>query len=267
MEVANGVQSKEKRYPCWNPVLFQPKKGPLMLFFKVGPTPSRWWGEMMVSYDKSKTWKDRKKLPDGGIGPVKNKPIQLADGTILCGVSSEHAGWRVHFARTTDLGKTWTETKAINDGKKISAIQPSILIHPKGKLQALGRSRQGRIWQTWSTDAGKTWSEMTLTNLPNPSAGTDAVTLADGRHLLIYNHTRFGRSPLNVAISSDGKNWQGVLVLENQRGEYSYPAIIQTADGLVHATYTYQRKKIKHVVIDPKKLKSRKMDDGKWPKK
>ena len=107
---------------------------------------------------------------------------------------------------------------------------------------------------------------MTLTALPNPSSGTDAVTLQDGRHLLIYNHTPKGRSPLNLALSADAKTWQAALVLESNPGEYSYPAIIQTRDGLVHATYTWKRQKVKHVVIDPAKLEPRAMVNGEWPK-
>ncbi len=259
IEVANGIQNKSngdstERHPCWNPVLFQPRTGPLMLFFKVGATPQQWWGEMMISEDQGKTWKNRVRLPDVGIGPVKNKPIQLLDGTILSGSSTEHEGWRVHFEMTPDLGSTWSRTQPINDGVAISAIQPSILTHPGGRLQALGRSRQGRIWEAWSSDGGKTWGEMTLTDLPNPNSGTDAVTLKDKRQLLVYNPTTKGRSPLKVAISKDGKSWAKVLTLEDQPGEYSYPAVVQTGDGLVHVSYTWKRRSIKHVVIDPRKF-------------
>jgi predicted neuraminidase len=106
---------------------------------------------------------------------------------------------------------------------------------------------------------------MTLIDLPNPNSGTDAVTLRDGRHLLVYNHTAKGRSPLNVAVSTDGDTWQAALVLENEPGEYSYPAVIQTADGLVHAVYTWKRQRIKHVVIDPAKLQLRPIEGGVWP--
>ncbi len=259
IEVANGIQNKSNgdsslRHPCWNPVLFQPRTGPLMLFFKVGPNPQEWWGEMMISEDKGKTWKNRVRLPSAGIGPVKNKPIQHADGTILCGSSTEHEGWRVHFEMTSDLGSSWSRTQPINDGVAISAIQPSVLTHPGGRLQALGRSRQGRIWEAWSSDEGNTWGEMTLTDLPNPSAGTDAVTLRDKRQLLVYNPTTEGRSPLDVAISKDGKKWTRVLTLEDDPGEYSYPAVIQTGDGLVHFSYTWKRRSVKHVVVDPQKL-------------
>ena len=89
--------------------------------------------------------------------------------------------------------------------------------------------------------------------------------LSDGRALVVYNHTERGRSPLNVAVSRDGLQWQAALVLEDQPGEYSYPAVIQSSDGRVHATYTWKRQRIKHVVIDPAKLQSRAMPDGRWP--
>ena len=146
------------------------------------------------------------------------------------------------------------------DAIAFDAIQPSILTYSSGKMQILCRTRQSRIAQSWSEDNGKTWSEMTATDLPNPNAGTDAVTLKDGRQLLVYNHTvrggefPSGRNMLNLAISKDGSGWTPVMTLERQKGEYSYPAIIQASDGLVHITYTYRRQSVKYVVIDPGEL-------------
>ena len=272
VEVANGVQHPRKRYPTWNPVLFQPKDGPLLLFYKVGPSPSTWWGMLTTSDDQGRTWSLPRRLPEDILGPVKNKPIQLPDGDLLCPSSSEHDGWRVHFERTSDLGQTWEHIGPINDGARQSAIQPSLLTYEDGRLQMLSRSRQGTILQSWSSDDGWTWSALTATLLPNPNAGLDAVTLADGRQLLVYNHTtieegKWGgpRSPLNVAVSEDGVTWQAALVLEDAPGEYSYPAVIQAADGLVHVTYTWKRTRIKHVVIDPAQLVLRPMPDGVWP--
>ena len=228
VEVANGVQHKTRRHPCWNPVLYQAKDGPLLLFYKVGPSPSRWWGMLMTSADYGQSWTPPRRLPEEVLGPVKNKPVLLPSGELLCGSSTEHAGWRVHFERTPDLGQTWEITTPANDGKEFDAIQPAILVHADGKLQALGRTRQSKICQVWSIDQGRSWSPMTLTDLPNPNAGIDAVTLQDGRQLLVYNHTTSGRSPLNVAVSPDGYHWQAALILENQPGEYSYPAVIQS---------------------------------------
>jgi predicted neuraminidase len=270
IEVANGVGFSTNRFPCWNPVLFQPKTGPLLLFYKVGPSPSTWWGMLTTSDDGGKTWSKPRRLPDGILGPIKNKPVQLANGDILCPSSTEgEAGWRVHFERTSDLGRTWKSTPPVNDGKEISAIQPSILFYPGSRLQTLGRTKQGKIFEVWSDDNGKTWGKMTLTSLPNPNSGIDAVTFKDGRQLLIYNHnaTPKGRSPLNVAVSRDGKEWLAASVLEDEPGsEFSYPAVIQSSDDLVHITYTWKRQRIKHVVIDPAKLVLRAMPGGDWPK-
>jgi predicted neuraminidase len=261
VEVDGGVSADGKRYPCWNPVLFASKAGPLLLFYKVGPNPAAWWGMLQTSNDGGRTWSKSTRLPEGLAGPIKNKPVMLADGTLLCGSSTEDAGWRVHMERTADLGRTWTRSQPLHDGKTIGAIQPTILVHPAGKLQILCRSRQGRVSEAWSSDGGRTWSKMALTTLPNPNSGIDAVTLRDGRHLLVYNPTtprpgKWGgpRTPLSVAISDDGKLWNDGLVLEKAPGEYSYPAVIQSADGLVHATYTWRRRRIKHVVIDPAKV-------------
>jgi predicted neuraminidase len=250
VEVANGIQSDSRtRYPCWNPVLFQPQNGPLLLFYKVGPSPSKWWGMLIRSTDGGASWSSPQRLPEGMLGPIKNKPVLLPDGTLLCPSSTEHAGWRIHLERTTDLGLTWTKTGPLNDAKEFGAIQPTILFHPDNRLQLLCRSEQRHITECWSDDGGKTWGLMKATTLPNPNSGLDAVTLKDGRALLVYNHTTSGRSPLNVAVSNDGARWQPVLVLENGPGEYSYPAVIQARDGLVHISYTWKRQRIRHAVI------------------
>jgi predicted neuraminidase len=274
LEVANGVVDNNLRYPCWNPVLFLPVKGPLMLFYKVGPSPREWWGMLITSTDDGKTWSQPKRMgedPKVGhlLGPIKNKPFQLEDGTIISPTSIEYmvkAGedddWRVYFEISKDMGKSWKVVGPINDGVEFDAIQPSILNYPDGKLQAIGRTRQNVMFQTWSSDQGKTWSKMTSLNLPNPNSGTDAVTLKDGRQLLIYNHTTTsgeepkGRNMLNLAISKDGISWKPIMTLENVPLDagYAYPAIIQSSDGKVHATYTYSRRSIKYVVIDPSKL-------------
>ncbi|MBX3439914.1 MAG: exo-alpha-sialidase, partial [Planctomycetaceae bacterium] len=220
VEVANGVQHTTLRYPCWNPVLNQVPNGPLLLFYKVGPSPRAWWGMLTESTDGGVTWSFPRRLPEQIDGPVKNKGEFLSDGRLLCPSSTEYDGWRVHFEVTTDNGRTWERIGPINDGKTFNAIQPSILIHQDGKLQVLCRSREGNIVTSWSEDGGRSWSDVVATSLPNPNSGTDAVTLKDGRHLLVYNHTRRGsgdpqsRALLNVAVSDDGRNWQAALVLE-----------------------------------------------------
>jgi predicted neuraminidase len=267
-EVANGVQPSGPRLPTWNPVLFQAPKGPLFLFYKVGPSPSQWWGMVMTSTDAGKTWSTPRRLPEGILGPIKNKPVVLPDGAWLSGSSTEGTptGWRVHFELSRDRGETWTKIGPVDKGTPpLDAIQPSILFHRDGVLQALTRTRNGVVATTWSRDGGTTWTPLAAAaGLPNPNSGTDAVTLADGRQLLVYNHssppfyrpTKGDRYPLDVAISRDGVTWQHVLTLESEpRGNgYAYPAVIQASEGRVHVTYTWDRKKIKHVVLDPARL-------------
>jgi predicted neuraminidase len=269
VEVANGVQHTKLRWPCWNPVLFQDPEGPLVLFYKVGPSPSTWWGMRTESVDGGITWSRPHRLPDGILGPIKNKPVRLKSGDWLCPTSYETdekpSRWTVHFERTGDRGFTWSRTEPLNDGLELAAIQPSILTHADGGLQALGRTRQGRLFTIRSADQGETWGKMGLLDLPNSNSGTDAVTLRDGRHVLVYNHTSKGRSPLNVAVSRDGENWEGAVVLESEPGEYSYPAVIEAADGRVEITYTWKRQRIKHVTIDPSRLVTRPIVEGRWP--
>jgi predicted neuraminidase len=272
VEVANGIQHKTLRYPTWNPVLFN-YGDEIILFYKEGPDPEKWWGKYVTSTDNGKTWTRPVRLPEGIAGPIKNKPELLSNGVLICPTSSEDNGWRVHFEFTADKGFTWERTEAMNEGKEFSAIQPSILKHPGGKLQILCRSKNKYILSAWSSDNGKSWSKLEPIDLPNPNSGTDAVTLKDGRHVLIYNHIKpneiWGdRNILNMAVSDDGINWKAAILLENdpdKDGEYSYPAVIQTSDGMIHITYTWNRKLIKHVVVDPAKLITKPIVNGEWP--
>jgi predicted neuraminidase len=202
------------------------------------------------SFDGGKTWSAAERLPKDIYGPVKNKAVLLKDGTLLCPSSSEDHDWRLHMEFTRDWGKTWTRTGPLNDGVTTSAIQPSILFLPDGRLQLVCRSENGFVLQAFSSDLGHTWTALEPSTLLNPNSGIDAVTLKDGRHVIVYNPVKKGRSPISVAISSDGKTWKDIATLENEPGqEFSYPAVIQTKDGKVHITYTWKRKKIKHVIL------------------
>lgn len=151
VEVANGIQhtfvdGKVHRHPTWNPVLFQYPNGPLALFWKCGPDPASWWGVMSLSTDHGVTWTQPCRLPEHIDGPVRNKPILLSDGTLLCGSSTEFDGWRVHFEKTADFGRTWQRTPAIHDGRTVSAIQPTLLTVAGGRiLAALPQSK--RKWR------------------------------------------------------------------------------------------------------------------------
>jgi predicted neuraminidase len=238
--------------PCWNPVLFRERRsGEIHLYYKAGPSPTQWSGFVRKSSDGGKTFGETHILPAGLLGPIKNKPIQLADGTILAPSSVEsYQTWASWVERSRDGGRTWTKHGPIFHPKHpYGIIQPTLLLLKDGSLLALMRSRGiGQICQSRSTDGGIIWSLAEAhPSLPNPNSGIDAVTLADGRHVLVYNPVHSGRTPLELAISEDdGKTWRKVKTLEDQPGEYSYPAVIQTTDGAVHATYTWKRQRIRH---------------------
>ena len=189
VEVANGIQNKTLRYPTWNPALYNTGKE-IILFYKVGPDPSEWWGEFITSTDDGKSWSTPTRLPDQILGPVKDKPVLLSNGELLCPSSTENDGWKVHMEITPDFGKTWERTESLKYEDNIGAIQPTILFHKNGKLQTLCRSQNKMIVTAWSDDNARNWTKLEPTSLPNPNSGIDAVTLKDGRHVLIYNHIK-----------------------------------------------------------------------------
>ena len=255
--MAEGIINANTRYPCWNPVLFKAREGKLFLFYKVGSSPREWWGMLRTSDDNGKSWSQPERLPDGILGPIKNKPVQLVDGTILSPSSTEtKESWKAHIERSRDSGKTW-EVIPVDPQTNLDVIQGSILFYSNQKMQMLCRSKQDRIAEVWSEDGGKTWEKLSLTTMLNPNSGTDAVTLNNGWQILVYNPlTRGkewdkGRQKLVVSMSKDGEKWHEVYVLEDQpKGEFSYPAIVQAADGKAHITYTWNRRNIRHVVLD-----------------
>ena len=260
VEVARCAHRDGTPLPCWNPVLFQPSHGPLLLFYKAGPSPREWWGLVRTSSDDGLTWSPARPLPPGILGPIRAKPVELPDGVVVAGSSTEDHGWVAHVERWTPPDPAsppaWTRSAPLNDTARFEAIQPTILVHSPRELQALCRSRQRLITETWSRDGGLTWGPMTATALPNPSAGIDVVRLADGRFLLAYNPTASGRGTLALAVSKDGRAWRQAVGLENDAAaEYSYPALVQARDGRVHVTYTWRRKRIRHVVVDPSAIR------------
>lgn len=260
------------RKACWNPVLFEMPDGELWLFFKIGNRVADWTGWVARSNDGGLTWSPREPLPDGFLGPVKNKP-ELIGNRLICPSSTESGGWKLHFEildlstgewkyvgpvaaerayRTDDLLPDGTPAPGAKM-KPIDCIQPSILRLSDGRLMVLMRTRDGRLAASYSSDNGDSWSEVTLTDLPSNQSGTDAVTLPDGRHVLIYNDfstlpgTKKGpRTPLRIAISDDdGETWHNAVTLEDSPiGQYSYPAIIAGRDGTLHTVYTWRRERV-----------------------
>lgn len=250
--------AREAGVPTWNPVLFRGRDNRTWLFYKVGHSPEIWTGAYKTSSDGGSTWSEATFLPAGLLGPIKNKPIRLANGDIVAGTSVEsYRSWTAWVEGSSDEGKTWTRHGPIVIlGEPFGLIQPTLVELDPGRIRAFMRSRQGFIYVADSSDGGRSWSPARPTPLPNPNAGIDAVRLADGRILMVYNHSTRERTPLSVALSSDaGETWTLFAQLETERGEFSYPAVIQSSNGDVHITYTWKRKRIKHAMIPKEALK------------
>jgi predicted neuraminidase len=254
-----AVVAEEPSFPCWNPVLFKSKSGTVFHFYKAGKNPMSWTGYVRRSTDNGSTWGKVEQLPAGLLGPIKNKPIQREDGTILAPTSVEsHRAWACWVERSNDDGKTWKKFGPISvPGHPHGIIQPTLFERKDGSILALCRSKGlGAIVQSVSKDNGENWTAGSKTDLPNPNSGIDGVSTANGDFYLVYNHTKTGRTPLNLARSTDeGKTWKIVATLEEQPGEYSYPAIIHGSDGKLHTTYTHQRRHIKYLTFDPAEFK------------
>jgi predicted neuraminidase len=268
--------AREPEVPCWNPVLFHTRDGKLWLYYKFGPSPQTWTGARKVSTDEGKTWSPAEHLPAGLLGPIRAKPLVLQDGTIVSGTSIEaYRSWAAWVERSTNGGKTWAKIGPIvppvdkdkqalgdahaaipgqvpgsSDWKQTEGIiQPSVVALGKEHLRLYARSTANiaRVVVADSYDDGASWTQGRPLEVPNPNSGLDAVSLRDGRVVLIYNNTTSGRTPLNLAVSSDGEHFKMFYTLEGSPGEYSYPAMIQTASGDMEMTYTWNRKTIKHV--------------------
>lgn len=285
-KVADGILGGTK-YACWNPVLTVTPSGELQLYYKIGINVSGWSGHVIRSHDCGKSWSRPESLPEGFLGPIKNKPVWIGKRMICPSSTEGENGWQVHFEISDDEGHTWKKTNPIDAQKiietetikrsnaqksTIQAIQPTILVHRDGKLQALCRTQNnGSIASTWSYDQGETWTPLEFTELPNNNSGIDGITLKDGRFLLVYNHYRYirgkkkKRTPINVATSNDGIHWQAGVVLEDSPiNQYSYPSVIQGKDGKVHIVYTWRRQRIKYACLDPGKIKTSSFEEAGW---
>lgn len=260
----------------FNPVLWLDRGGALMLSVKLGQSPENWSGMLRRSTDGGKTWSEPQTLPAGLVGPVRSKPLRLADGTWICGDSVEaFRSWACWFDRTTDQGKTWTRIGPLTyPGVPRGLIQPvPFAVDDSGtRLRALLRPSEeiGLLCQTVSTDAGLTWTEpRAIEGVPNPNSAVDVARFGgDERVYLVHNVVdepgRTERNRLALSWSDDGgETWPGRLTLvEAPEGEFSYPAMIASADRRLRIVYSWKKERIGYFEIDPAALEPPAQGEG-----
>jgi len=257
--------------PHWNPVLFQNDDGQILLFYKVGRPIPMWQTMVMTSDDEGRTWSTPRQLVPGdrgGRGPVKNKPIRLSNGDWLAPASVEGDVWDAFVDISHDQGQSWTKSQLVplnRPGPETTPqptspppvpelsfqgqgiIQPTLWESKSGVVHMLLRSTAGCIFRADSRDGGRTWCTAYPTTLPNNNSGIDLTRLPKGDLVLAYNPVgeNWGkRTPLVLSVSSDnGNTWEHSYTLENEEGEYSYPAIV-SRENEIYLTYTWKRERI-----------------------
>lgn len=208
------------------------------------------WGQCRLMYriseDHGVTWSEDKEMPDSFGSLPRNVPVTLRNGELCLPLSGHVRGKHgSYFLKTADNGATWEPSSVIPGGS-----QPTMIEREDGTLFVMMRHRP-RIAQSESNDGGRTWTPAQPSALRNPDAGIAMTRLANGHVVIVFNDSSVARSPLCVARSLDeGKTWERPLNLESNPGEYSYPCVIQTADGLIHVSYTFRRYAIKHAAFN-----------------
>jgi predicted neuraminidase len=172
---------------------------------------------------------------------VRTLPVQLPSGRIVLGLYSDLFDFSL-AALSDDGGATWRSSEPIVGH---GGVQPAFFHARDGRLIAYMRDNgpaPKRILRAESRDGGETWTPASDTGIPNPGSSVAALTLPDGRWLLIFNDTEKGRHSLAVSISTDeGRTWRWTRHLA--RGEegttsFHYPFAILSRDGTVQVVYT-----------------------------
>lgn len=250
-QIIDSRQDDGQLVPLWNPVLFS-TNDELRLYYRIGQSPENWSCAYISSLDQAQSWSRPSHIPSVATGPVRNKPLLLEDSSVITPTSTELNEWAIHF-EIVKQGDTGIQKVCVQHGN-LKAIQPVILPHGNGVLQALCRTRNSYIAETWSYDNGQSWSQLVLTGIRNSSAALDAIRIDDLGFVLVYNDCSVGRYNLTLAVSKDGRHWTNKKVLENSMGEYAYPCMTSTRNGALHILYSYNRKNIKHIPLAKSEL-------------
>ena len=228
--------------------------------FKELPESHNGWAGYAPDYDEMivAASKDITKRSIGWMTRIK--PLLMEKGRIVLPLYSDGYNFSI-TAISEDDGNTWKPSLPIV-GR--GPIQPAIVKKKNGNLVAYMRDSgdgPNRVHISESADNGETWKATEKSDIPN-TASVELLVLKDGKWAFLGNDIDDSRHQLTLRISEDeGKTWKKSVAIENdtvKKGGYSYPSLIQTADGLLHMTYSHHpekgRKSIRYVVVDPAKI-------------
>lgn len=260
------VLARNPMYSMGNPVLWQAPDRRVWLFYVVRPGET--WSTSRVaakvSDDLGETWSDSFIVTFEEGTMVRSRPILLSDGHYLLpiyhetGADTEKTGADTSslFLRFDPATRAWTASNKVFS--RMGNLQAAVVETGPGRLLALCRrggdyepGDDGHVVKTESTDGGRTWSAGVETEFPNPNAAVELIKLQSGNLLFVYNHSMDERSPLRAVLSTDGgRSWTRRLDLATGEGSFSYPTALQTADGVIHVTFTSdERSTIRHATF------------------
>jgi len=241
------------KYSLGNPVLFQEPNGKVHLMYVA--LKGTYWNDAVLysiySEDEGETWTEPSLLwKDKGM-MVRHPPVFLDNGTCLLPAYDEQNKSSIILSSQPPYA-AW-EKSYIFEGTDI--IQSVLLKTNADHLIMFFRPHSDPrfIWKSHSIDQGLSWSTPDMTPLPNPLSGISAVSV-NNDIAMIYNHTlEHQRYPLSISLSRDrGTTWEKNRTLDNVQVEVSYPSFIEGKNKILHGAYTYNRRMIKYVCIDPK---------------
>jgi len=199
------------------------------------------------SIDNGYTWSAVEMIEKNWGHVPRCKPIHLANGDILFG--TEFTTWYSQVWASQNKGQTW-QIRGSVPGEPNQ--HPSLVLRKDGSILALIRpsGQIPKVLRSVSYDEGCTWSVAEITSNHCPFSALDATCLQDGRIVMAWNNHPKNRNPLTLGLSCDGgQTWPYKRNLIQGEGSFHYPAIIQSNDGLIHLTFTNNRRTIDHVVL------------------
>lgn len=250
-----------------NPVVWQAPDGIVWLFYvnRYGDTWSTSRIKAKISTDGAQTWSDSFMFTFEEGTMVRGQPIVLTNGDYLLPVYLEvgsdtektDPATCSFFMRYHPATGKWTESSRIhspmgNLQAQVAQLTEEYLVCYIRRGGDYEPTDKGFLLRSESRDGGLTWSDAVETEFKNPNAAVDFIKLKNGHLLLVYNDHMYERTPLTVAISTDGdKTYPYRRDIMEGDNTFAYPYAIQTRDGKIHIVFTTEnRTVIMHAVFE-----------------